>query len=227
MTTPLSACQAYVFDAYGTLFDFGSAVARYADIPDNKRDALTTIWRDKQLQYTWLRSLQKNYTNFEQVTADALDFALEATALTDASRRQNLLDLYQTLSAYPEVPEALAKLKANGIITAVLSNGTPAMLKAAINHSGITSLIDHVLSVENVGIFKPAPEVYQLAIDHIGVPRDQICFISSNGWDAYSAAAFGFQVIWCNRSSQPAERLPGAPTVLMKNLFNILALTET
>lgn len=227
MTKPLSACKAFVFDAYGTLFDFGSAVARCADIPDNKRDALVTIWRDKQLQYTWLRSLQKNYVNFEQVTADALDFALEATGLADISRRQNLLDLYQTLSAYPEISGALAALKTKGIITAILSNGTPAMLKAAIDHSGIGSLIDHVLSVENVGIFKPAPEVYQLAVDRIGVAREHICFVSSNGWDAYSAAAFGFQVVWCNRSGQPTERLPGSPTIMLKNLLNILALIET
>ncbi|HQT43125.1 MAG TPA: haloacid dehalogenase type II [Halothiobacillus sp.] len=226
MTTPLAACKAFIFDAYGTLFDFGSAVARCADIPDNKRNELITIWRDKQLQYTWLRSLQKNYVNFEQVTADALDFALEATGLTDTARRQNLLDLYQTLSAYPEIPGTLAALKTKNITTAILSNGTPAMLKAAIDHSGIGLLIDHVLSVENVGIFKPAPEVYQLAVDTIGVRRDQICFISSNGWDAYSAAAFGFQVIWCNRSGQPAERLPGSPTIIMKNLSDILALTE-
>ena len=215
-------CKAYVFDAYGTLFDFGAAVAQCPDIPDEKRTALVTIWRDKQLQYTWLRSLQKNHLDFEQVTADALDFALEATGLTDSARRQNLLALYQTLAAYPEVPAMLAALKAKGVITAILSNGTPAMLQAAINHSAITALIDHVISVESVGIFKPAPEVYQLAVERLAVKPEEICFVSSNGWDAYSASAFGFQVIWCNRGGQPAERLAGQPNFIFQNLAMIV-----
>lgn len=133
----LSGIRACVFDAYGTLFDFGSAVARCADIPDAKRAALTVLWRDKQIQYTLLRSMQDRYADFEQVTADALDFALESTGLTDAGRRSALLDLYRTVSAYPEVPSMLAALKARGMVTAILSNGTPAMLGAAIDHAGI------------------------------------------------------------------------------------------
>lgn len=222
MSVTISPCKAYVFDAYGTLFDFGAAVAQCPDIPDDKRSHLVTIWRDKQLQYTWLRSLQKNYIDFEKVTADALDYALEATGLNNIARRQNLLALYQTLTAYPEVPAVLAALKAQGVITAILSNGTSAMLQAAINHASLGPLIDHVLSVETVGIFKPAPEVYQLAVNCLAVKPAEICFISSNGWDAYSASAFGFQVIWCNRHGQPAEHLPGQPNFVCQNLAMIV-----
>jgi 2-haloacid dehalogenase len=216
--------KACVFDAYGTLFDWASAAARCPDVPDAKRAALAALWRDKQLQYTWLRSLQRRHADFETVTADALDFALEATGLGDPTRRNTLLVLYRTLSAYPEVPAMLAALKARGLVTAILSNGTPAMLEAAVNHAGIGALLDHVLSVEAVGIFKPASEVYQLAVDRLGVAREEICFVSSNGWDAYSAAAFGFQVAWCNRAAQPAERLPGAPSAVMHNLEALPAL---
>jgi 2-haloacid dehalogenase len=220
----IEGIKACVFDAYGTLLDLASAVARCAEVPVAKRAALVALWRDKQLQYTWLRSLQRRHADFAAVTADALDFALEATSLTNPERRRALLRLYQTLSVYPEVPATLAALKAMGIVTAVLSNGTPAMLKAAFDHATIATLLDQVLSVESVGIFKPAPEAYQLAIDRLGVAREEICFISSNGWDAYSAAAFGFQVVWCNRAEQPAERLPGAPKAVVRSLDALPAL---
>ncbi len=214
----LAGIKACVFDAYGTLFDFNSAVARSADIPEAKRAVLGPIWRDKQIQYTLLRSLQHRYTDFEQVTAEALDYALDSTGLADAGHRTQLLDLYRTVSAYPEVPAMLKALKAAGLATAMLSNGTSAMLKAAIDHAEIGAELDHVLSVEAVGVFKPAPEVYQLAVDRLSLPRESICFISSNGWDAYGAAAFGFQVAWCNRTGQPAERLPGQPIIVLKTL---------
>ncbi|MCW8309415.1 haloacid dehalogenase type II [Acidiphilium sp. PA] len=217
----LAGIKACVFDAYGTLFDFNSAVARCADIPEAKRAVLGSIWRDKQIQYTLLRSLQHRYADFEQVTAEALDYALESTGLADAGHRTQLLDLYRTVSAYPEVPAMLKALKAAGLATAILSNGTSAMLKAAIDHAEIGAELDHVLSVEAVGVFKPAPEVYQLAVDRLSLPRELICFISSNGWDAYGAAAFGFQVAWCNRTGQPAERLPGQPIIVLKTLSSL------
>lgn len=216
--TRLTGIKACVFDAYGTLFDFGSAVARCADIPDTKRAALTVLWRDKQIQYTLLRSMQDRYADFEQVTGEALDFALDSTGLTDGGYRQTLLDLYRTVSAYPEVPQMLATLRSQGLVTAILSNGTPSMLDAAIRHAHIGPSIDHVFSVESIGIFKPSARVYQFAVDQLGIAREAICFVSSNGWDAYGAAAFGFQVAWCNRAGQPAERLPGQPTVMLKSL---------
>lgn len=216
--TRFDGIRACVFDAYGTLFDFGSAVARCADIPDEKRTELVTLWRDKQLQYTWLRSLQHRYVDFATVTADALDFALDATGLADPGRRRSLLDLYRALSAYPEVPEVLATLKAAGLTTAILSNGTPSMLDEAVGHAGIGDRLDHVLSVEAVGAFKTDPRVYQLVPARLGIERRQVCFVSSNGWDAYGASAFGFRVAWCNRAGQPAERLPGKPDAVISNL---------
>lgn len=215
---PIEDIHACVFDAYGTLFDFGSAVARCADIPDDKRAALVATWRDRQLVYTWLRSLQRRHADFATITADALDFALEATGLANPERRRMLLELYQTLSAYPEVPSMLATLKAHGITTAILSNGTPSMLQSAVGHAGIGDRLDHVLSVEAVGVFKTDPAVYQLVPARLGLERRQVCFVSSNGWDAYGASAFGFRVAWCNRSGQPAERLPGAPDAVIPDL---------
>ncbi|HQT89647.1 MAG TPA: haloacid dehalogenase type II [Acidiphilium sp.] len=220
----LAGIKACVFDAYGTLFNFNSAVARCAAIPELKRAVLATTWRDKQIQYTLLRSLQHRYADFEQVTAEALDYALDSTGLTNAGHRMQLLDLYQTVSVYPEVPPILKALKAAGIVTAILSNGTSAMLKAAIDHAAIGAQLDHVLSVETVGVFKPAPEVYQLAVDRLGVAREAICFVSSNGWDAYGAAVFGFQVAWCNRADQPVERLPGQPAIVVRTLSELAFL---
>lgn len=214
----LDGIRACVFDAYGTLFDFGSAVARCPDIPEDRRTVLVTLWRDKQLQYTWLRSLQSQHADFATVTADALDFALDATGLADPVRRRTLLELYQILSAYPEVPAVLATLKAHGLTTAILSNGTPSMLEAAASHAGISDRLDHLLSVEAVGAFKTDPRVYQLVPARLGIERRQVCFVSSNGWDAYGASAFGFKVAWCNRAGQPAERLPGAPSVVIGDL---------
>ena len=224
MTAKFPQVRAMVFDAYGTLFDVGAAVASCDDIAPPQRAALAALWRDKQLQYTWLRGLQKRHADFGQVTAEALDYALEATGLANPELRQRLLALYQTLEAYPEVSAALEALRARGLVTAILSNGTPGMLRAAVEHAGISHLLDHVLSVEEVGVFKPAPEVYQLAVDRLGIPAHQIGFVSANGWDAYAASAFGFQVIWCNRAGQPAERLPGAPRAVVRGLGELPTL---
>lgn len=210
---PLEGIRACVFDAYGTLFDFASAASRCADALGDKAKTLTPLWRDKQLQYTWLRAAQQRHADFWQVTGDALDFALETLGVADGQGvlRKRLMDCYLTLDAFPEVPEALRQLKAAGFITAILSNGTPAMLTAAVQHAGIGDTLDHVLSVEEVGAFKPAPAVYRLAVDRIGVPPGAIAFQSSNAWDIHAASAFGLRTVWCNRSGQRRERLPGAP----------------
>jgi 2-haloacid dehalogenase len=207
----ISGIRACVFDAYGTLFDVHSAAARCRDDLGGKADALSDIWRQKQLQYTWLRSLMGTHADFWQVTGDALDFALAAVGLDDPPMRQRLMDLYLELDAYPEVPAMLGRLKAGGIATAILSNGAPAMLDAAVRSAALADTLDHVLSVEDVGIFKPDPRVYQLAADRLGVPPGEICFQSSNAWDAYAASHFGFRVVWVNRFDQPPERIPGAP----------------
>ncbi len=207
----ISGIRACVFDAYGTLFDVHSAAARCRDDLGGKADALSDIWRQKQLQYTWLRSLMGTHADFWQVTGDALDFALAAVGLDDPPMRQRLMDLYLELDAYPEVPAMLGRLKASGVATAILSNGAPAMLDAAVRSAGLAGTLDYVLSVEDVGIFKPDPRVYQLAADRIGVAPGEICFQSSNAWDAYAASHFGFRVVWVNRFDQPPERIPGAP----------------
>jgi len=220
----LDKIRACVFDAYGTLFDFGSAVARCGAPLQGKDEALTRLWRDKQLQYTWLRSLQHRHADFWQVTGDALDFALDALGLADRSVRDRLMALYRTLDAFPEVPSVLARLKERGFVTAILSNGTPDMLADAIRHAGIVDLLDHVLSVEEVGIFKTAPEVYQLAVDRVGVPVTAIAFQSSNAWDIHAASSFGMRTVWCNRASQPRERLPGAPDHEIRSLAELPAL---
>jgi 2-haloacid dehalogenase len=208
---PLSGVKACVFDAYGTLFDFASAARACPDVPPEAVERLSALWRDKQLQYTWLRAAQGRHADFLQVTADALDFTLETLALTRSALRERLLDLYFRLSPFPEVPETLARVRAAGLATAILSNGTPAMLAAAVGAAGLGDLFDTVLSVEEVGAFKPDPRVYQLAVDRLGTPAASIAFVSSNGWDAHAASAFGMQVVWCNRYRQRRERLPGAP----------------
>jgi 2-haloacid dehalogenase len=220
----LQGVRACVFDAYGTLFDFASAAARCPDIPDDKRAALSNLWRDKQLQYTWLRSLQGNHADFWQVTGDALDFTLESLGLATPARRKSLMDLYLNLSAFPEVGDMLGALRARGYRTAILSNGTPSMLDALVKGAGLDGLLDKVFSVEAVGVFKTHPRVYQYALDELGLKADQISFQSSNGWDAYAASAFGMRVVWCNRYGQRPERLPGAPDHVVKSLAELPGL---
>ncbi len=220
----MTGIRACVFDAYGTLFDFGTAVARCRPVLGGKAEALTALWRDKQLQYSWLRSLQGRHADFWQVTGDALDFALESLAIEDAALRQRLMELYQILDPFPEVAAVLAALKERGFKTAILSNGTPAMLAAAVAHAGIGALLDRVLSIEEVGIYKTAPQVYQLAVDRLGVAVREISFQSSNAWDVYAASAFGMRTVWCNRTSQCRERLPGAPDHEIRSLNELPAL---
>lgn len=220
----LNGIRACVFDAYGTIFDLASAAARCPDIPDEKRQALASLWRDKQLQYTWLRSLQGDYADFYQVTADALDFALETLELTHQTRRKTLLDLYLTLSAFPEVPGMLRALRKAGLVTAILSNGSPAMLDSALRSAGIHDLFDHVLSADHVKIFKTHPRVYEYCLTSLKLRADEISFQSSNAWDAYAASAFGMRVVWCNRYGQRRERLPGAPDFEIRDLSALSGL---
>ena len=224
MPVALPGIKACVFDAYGTLFDYASAAARCRDVLGDKLDHLNALWREKQLQYTWLRALQGRHADFWQVTGDALDFALETLGLGDAGLRARLMVLYLTLDAYSEVPEMLRRLKAVGVQTAILSNGTPDMLDAAVRNAGIGDLLDAILSVEAVGVYKPHPKVYHLAIDRFGIPASAISFQSSNGWDAYAASAFGLRVVWCNRYGQRTERLPGSPDYEVKSLAELPAL---
>ena len=221
---PLVGVQACVFDAYGTLFDFASAAKSCRDMLGDGVDRLTALWRDKQLQYTWLRALQGRHADFWQVTGDALDFAMETLAIDKPGLRDRLMGLYLTLDAFPEVPDVLEHLKKAGLRTAILSNGSPKMLEAVVRASGLNTLLDAVLSVEEVGVYKPHPKVYQLAVDRLGIRAGAIAFQSSNAWDAYAASAFGMQVVWCNRYGQRPERLPGAPDRVVKSLAELPAL---
>ena len=208
--TEIEQPKACVFDAYGTLFDYTSAATR-CEIPGEKQRQLSALWRDKQLQYTWLRSLQGRHADFWQVTGDALDFALEALGMHSPTLRENLMNAYVTLEPFPEVPDVLRKLKSKGTKLAILSNGSPAMLQSAIAHARIGAFLDAVLSVEEVGVYKPHPRVYQLAVDRLATVSREIVFVSSNAWDAWAASTFGMRVAWCNRYGQQAERLPGKP----------------
>jgi 2-haloacid dehalogenase len=220
----LRGIRACVFDAYGTLFDYASAAARCRDLLGDKIGPLTGLWREKQLQYTWLRALQGRHADFWEVTGDALDFALETLEIRDAALHRRLMDLYLELDAFPEVLEMLMRLKAAGLKTAILSNGSPRMLAAAVKNAGIDTWLDAVLSVEEVGVYKPHPKVYQLAVDRLAVEPSAISFQSSNAWDAYAASAFGMRVVWCNRYGQRPERLPGKPDYEVKSLAELPAL---
>jgi 2-haloacid dehalogenase len=221
---PLIGVRACVFDAYGTLFDFAAAAKRCRDALGDDIDRLTALWRDKQLQYTWLRASQGRHADFWQVTGDALDFALETLGIDKPGLRDRLMNLYLTLDAFPEVTDVLAQLKKVRMKTAILSNGSPTILDAAVKAAQLDTLLDAVLSVEEVGVYKPHPKVYQLAVDRLGIPAAAIAFLSSNAWDAYAASAFGMRVIWCNRYGQRGERLPGAPDRAVRSLAELPTL---
>lgn len=219
--TPIEGIKACVFDAYGTLFDFAAAARKCRDVLGDDIDRLTALWRDKQLQYTWLRAIQEQHADFWQVTGDALDFSLETLAIDKPGLRDRLMELYLTLDPFPEVADVLGRLKAAGMRTAILSNGSPRMLDAVVGAAKLDTLLDAVLSVEEVGVFKPNSEVYQLAVDRLGIPAASISFQSSNAWDAYAASAFGMKVVWCNRYGQRAERLPGKPDRQVQSLAEL------
>jgi 2-haloacid dehalogenase len=222
--TRLQGIRACVFDAYGTIFDFASAAARCQELPEQQRAALTSIWRDKQLQYTWLRTLQGRYVDFWQVTGDALDFALDSLDLQNSVLRDRLMDLYRVLPAFPEVPDLLRTLRQSGFRTAILSNGSAAMLDSAVAGAGLGALFDAVLSADAVGAFKTHPKVYQYALDQLGVPASAVAFQSCNAWDAHGAADFGMRVVWCNRYGQRRERLPGSPDHEIRTLAELPGL---
>jgi 2-haloacid dehalogenase len=220
----LDGIQACVFDAYGTLFDFASAAARCPDVPQDRRGALTALWRDKQLQYAWLRTLENRYADFWQVTGDALDFALESLDLQSPALRGRLMDLYLGLEPFPEVAAVLASIRQAGFKTAILSNGSPRMLHALLKHSDLEVMFDAILSADAVRAFKTHPDVYQYALDALQLEARAIAFQSSNAWDAHGASDFGMRVVWCNRYRQRRERLPGNPDFEIRTLAELPAL---
>ncbi len=220
----LQGIRACVFDAYGTVFDFAAAASSCRDVLGERAAALTALWRDKQLQYTWLRSLQHLHADLWQITGDSLDYALETLGIAIPGLRERLMGLYRTLAVFPEVPDTLRRLRAGGMKTAILSNGSPGMLDSAVAGNRLGDLLDAVISIEEVGVFKPDPRVYQRALDRLGVAAGEVSFQSSNAWDAYAASAFGMRVVWCNRYGQKPERLPGRPDHVVTTLADLPAL---
>lgn len=217
----IGAC---VFDAYGTLLDVHSAVARGGQSLGDKAAPVSALWRQKQLEYTWLRSLMGAHVDFWRITQDSLHYALAAHGCADAKLHAELMSLYQHLSAYDDAAETLRVIKDGDRATAILSNGAPKMLSAAVESAGLAGYLDAVLSIEEVGIYKPAPQVYRLAVERLGVAPERICFVSANAWDAAGAAYFGFRVAWLNRLDQRPERLPGEPTAVLQSLSELPAL---
>lgn len=220
-----------IFDAYGTLFDVNAAAREAAAEPGRADFAahwpgVAADWRAKQLQYTWLRAVTGDHCDFWQVTQDGLDWALEKRGLDDPDLRERLLALYWELSAFPEVPEMLAALKGDGRATAILSNGSPEMLNGAVESAGVAEWLDAVLSVQDVGVFKPADRVYAMVEDHFGCARKEVLFVSSNGWDACCAAGYGFTTAWVNRAGEPVDRLPGKPDHVLDDLTRIPDLAK-
>lgn len=224
--------KACVFDAYGTLFDVGAAARIAASEPGAQGWAphwprLAMDWRRKQLEYTWLRAVAGAHVDFWQVTQDSLDWALESSNLADPDLRQRLLALYWELPAFPEVPAVLSELRAQGKRLAILSNGAPAMLQAAVDSAGIGELLDGgCLSVEEVGVFKPHASVYDLVGKHLKTRPDEVLFVSSNGWDACAGAAYGFASVWVNRDNAPIDRLHAAPGHVLPDLAALPALVR-
>lgn len=219
--TKISGIKAVVFDAYGTMFDVHSPVGRLASKLGDQAQSVSTMWRDKQLQYTWLRSLMQDYKPFTKVTSDALAYAMEAHGIKNDALHKELVDAYFTLSAYDDVAPCLEALQAKGFKTAILSNGSMDMLDAAVNSAGIADKLDAVLSVEDVQVNKPDPRVYQLTLDHFGISADEVCFVSNNAWDSHAGAHFGYQVARLNRYGAPAEKLSGTPKFMMTDLSGL------
>ena len=220
----LANIKACVFDAYGTLFNVNAAAERCRDAIGDKADDLARLWRSKQLEYTWQRSLRGDYEDFWHITGDALDYTMATFGLEDPALRARLMEIYFVLDAYPEVAEALRRLKAAGQRTAILSNGSPSMLIAAVRNAHLDGLLDRLLSVDRLQIYKPHPSVYQLAVDELSIPSESIAFMSSNAWDASAAAAFGMQVVWINRFGAHAELLPGELQAEIRSLSELPAL---
>jgi 2-haloacid dehalogenase len=218
----LAGVRAFVFDAYGTLFDVHAAVARHAAAVGPDAARLSEIWRLKQLEYSWVRSLAERYEPFWTLTRKALDHALARCPGVDRGVRERLLDAYLALDAYPEVPAVLVALRSRGLGTGILSNGSPEMLASAVASAGLEALLDHVLSVEAVRTFKTSPRTYALATAAFGLRPDEIMFVSSNRWDVAGAAAFGLRCLWVDRSGAPDEYEGLAPAATVGSLSDLL-----
>ena len=213
--------RAFVFDAYGTLFDVHAAIGRHRAAAGPDADRFSDLWRGKQLEYTWTLTLAGRYLDFWTLTERALDFAFARFPSVDKTLKPKLLDAYLTLDAFPDARAVLRDLEARGETTAILSNGSPKMLAAAVAAAGIE--LDAVLSVDAIRIYKPRPEVYALVTNHFTLAPADIVFVSSNRWDVMGADAFGFRTAWVNRARMPEEYGP-APAAVLADLGGLMAL---
>ncbi|PZF78852.1 haloacid dehalogenase type II [Aestuariivirga litoralis] len=221
----LPGIRACVFDAYGTLFDVQGPMRKLAPEIGPHAEDISRLWRQKQLEYSWLRSLMGVHADFWHVTGDALDYALDQFGVSEPGLRDEIMALYLKLDAYEEVADALAAVKARSKLTAILSNGSPSMLDAAVRHAGLDKLFNMVLSVEDVGIYKPSRRVYRHAMQKLQIHEAAaICFVTSNTWDAHGAAQFGLQVVRVDRFGWKDDRLPGKPAALIPHLGKLAAL---
>jgi 2-haloacid dehalogenase len=213
-----------VFDAYGTLFDVDAVVAVCRDELGDRVGPLAELWRRKQLEYSWLRSLMGRHTDFWHVTGESLDYALAALGIADPSLRARLMETYLAPPAFPDVIPVLTALHDAGFKLGILSNGSPTMLTSATKNAGLSDVLDKTISVEDVGIYKPHPSVYRLAVEAFECQAPQIAFVSSNSWDVAGAAAFGFQTVWSNRRRVPREQLPAQAHAEIAGLSELLGL---
>ncbi|MBO0345264.1 haloacid dehalogenase type II [Roseibium limicola] len=218
------AYAAYVFDAYGTLFDVHAAVRKHAEKIGPEADRFSTLWRAKQLEYSWVRALMNRYQDFWVLTEQALDTCFELIPSVDKSLRADLLDAYWKLDCYAEVPQVLTALKASGAKLAILSNGSPAMLEAAAKAAGITDLLDEIFSVDTLRTYKTDERVYEMATTHFRIYPEAVSFQSSNRWDIAGATAFGFRTVWMNRYNMPDEYPDLSPAAVLADLNGLTAL---
>jgi 2-haloacid dehalogenase len=216
--------RAYVFDAYGTLFDVHAAIARHRSAAGPDAERFSEIWRQKQLEYSWTLTLAGRYVDFWTLTERALDYTFARVPSVDRALRSKLLDAYLRLDAFADARATLAALKARGLATGILSNGSPRMLDAAVEASGMAGLLDAVLSVDAMRMYKPRPEVYALVTDRFAMRPDQIIFVSSNRWDVMGAAAFGFRPLWVNRAQMPDEYSEQMPLRIVPDLSGLASL---
>jgi len=224
MSGALAGAEICVFDAYGTLFDFHAAVSRHHQAAGPDAALFSEVWRQKQIEYTWTHTLAGRYVEFWTLTQRALDYCFERFPSVDRSLRGDLLSAYLKLDAYPDARTLLDALKARGERTAILTNGSPAMVASAVEAAGLKTVLDAVLSVDTVKMFKPRPEVYALVTKEFSCKPSDVVFVSSNRWDAFGATAFGFRTVWINRAKMPDEYPEFPPAAVVSDLTGVLSV---